>query len=231
MHSKGAGRSMKRILIIEDDEISRKFMVEAISLLPAEWLACSGFSEARSLCLTHRFDLLISDINTVDGSLFEHAGQLPEDCRKLAVSAELTPATATRLQQLGVHETLAKPMTIAALHEVIARLLGSQDGGLQPLPIWDHTQALAALGHNERIHASLKDMFKLELPETLEQIERAFQAGAFDEIQATLHKLKASCGFLGAKRLLDECVRLDAEINQRNVDRFTAAGRMTLSLI
>jgi hypothetical protein len=36
---------------------------------------------------------------------------------------------------------------------------------------------------------------------------------------------------LGAKRLLDECVRLDAEINQRNLEGFTAAGRMTLSLI
>ena len=229
MHSKGAGQGMNRILIIEDDEISRKFMAEAISLLPAEWMACSGFSEARSLCRSHRFDLVISDINTADGCLFDHAGHLPEDCRKLAVSAELTPAITARLQELGVHEALAKPMTIAALHGAIARLLGSQGGGL--LPIWDHEQALAALGHNERILASLKDMFKLELPDMLGQIERAFQAGACDEIQAILHKLKASCGFLGAKRLLNECVRLDAEINQRNVDRFMAAGRMTLSLI
>ena len=222
---------MKRILVIEDDDISRKFMTEAISLLSAEWRACSGFSEAHRLCRSHRFDLVISDVNTADGCLYEHAGQFPDYCRKLAVSAELTPACSARLQALGVHETLAKPMTIAALHQAIARLLGDHDAGLQELPVWDHAQALAALGHNERILASLKDMFKHELPGMIEQIERAYASGEFVEIQATLHKLKASCGFLGAKRLLDECVRLDAEINQRNLEGFTAAGRMTLSLI
>jgi len=222
---------MKRILVIEDDDISRKFMTEAISLLPAEWLACSGFTEANGLCRQHRFDMIISDINTADGCLYEHASQLPDYCMKLAVSAEMTPASAARLRILGVHETLTKPMSIAALHQVIVRLLGNPDDGLEPLPVWDHQQALAALGHNERILASLKDMFKHELPGMIDQIECAFTAGAFDEIHATLHKLKASCGFLGAKRLLDGCIRLDAEINQCNLDRFTAAGRMTLSLI
>lgn len=222
---------MKRILVVEDDDISRKFMTEAISLLPLEWLACSGFSEAHRLCRSHRFDLIISDINTADGCLYEHAGQLPDDCRKLAVSAELTPACSARLQTLGVHETLTKPMTIAALHQAVARLLESHDDGLPILPVWDHAQALAALGHNERILASLKDMFKQELPAMIDQVEHAFAAGEFDEIQATLHKLKASCGFLGAKRLLDACNRLDADINQRNLDGFAAAGRMTLSLI
>lgn len=222
---------MKRILVIEDDDISRKFMTEAISLLPVEWLACSGFSEAHRLCRSHRFDLVISDINTADGCLYEHAVQFPEYCRKLAVSAELTPACSARLQALGVHETLAKPMSIAALHQAIARLLEDYEDALQTLPVWDHAQALAALGHNERILASLKDMFRHELPGMIEQIERAYAIGEFGEIQATLHKLKASCGFLGAKRLLEECVKLDADINQRNLEGFTAAGRMTLSLI
>jgi CheY-like chemotaxis protein/HPt (histidine-containing phosphotransfer) domain-containing protein len=222
---------MKRILIVEDDDISRKFMIEAISLLPVEWLACSGFSEAHQLCRSHRFDLVISDINTADGCLYEHAGQLPDYCRKLAVSAELTPACSARLQALGVHETLAKPMTIAALHQAVARLLEGHDAGMQALPVWDHAQALAALGHNERILTSLKDMFRHELPGMIDQVERAYACGEFDEIQATLHKLKASCGFLGAKRLLDECNRLDADINRRNLEGFTAAGRVTLSLI
>lgn len=222
---------MKRILVVEDDDISRKFMTEAISLLPLEWLACSGFSEAHRLCRSHRFDLIISDINTADGCLYEHAGQLPDDCRKLAVSAELTPACSVRLKALGVHETLAKPMTIADLHQAVARLLESHDDGVMLLPVWDHAQALAALGHNERILASLKEMFKQELPTMIDQVERAFTTGEFGEIQATLHKLKASCGFLGAKRLLDECNRLDADINRRNLEGFAAAGRLTLSLI
>lgn len=222
---------MKRVLVIEDDDISLRFMTEALSLLPLEWQSCAGFAEARDLLHRQHFDLVVSDVNTADGSLQEHAALLPENCRKLAVSADMTPALATRLRRLGIDDVLAKPVGVAILHQAVNRLLETDSGESSPLPYWNHAQALAALGQDERILASLKDMFRIELPVMVERINSAYNAGASDEIRATLHKLKASCGFLGAERLLQECYRLDGHIDQPNLTRFMEAAHATSALI
>lgn len=222
---------MKRVLVIEDDDISRRFMTEALSLLPLEWQSCAGFAEAHSLLDRQHFDLVVSDINTVDGSLHEHAALLPENCRKLAVSADMTPALAARLRRLGIDDVLAKPMGVTTLHQAVNRLLETGAGESSPRPYWNHAQALAALGQDERILASLKEMFRIELPVMAERINSAYHAGASDEIRATLHKLKASCGFLGAERLLQECYRLDGRIDRPNLARFMDAAHATLTLI
>lgn len=222
---------MKRILVIEDDDISRRFMTEALSLLPVECLSCAGFYEAERLFSQERIDLVVSDINTVDGTLQEHADRLPEYCRKLAVSADVTPALAARLRLIGIDDVLAKPMGVAALHQAVNRLLEAGAGENALHPIWNTAKAMAALGNDERILASLKDMFKIELPLMAEQISRSYHAGEFEAMRASLHKLKASCGFLGAERLLRECYRLDVQIDQPNMERFMDAVRGTLELI
>jgi len=225
-----ANEGMKTLLLIEDDDISRRFLTEAITLLPVVWHACTGFSEAGRLCSEHHFDLIITDVNAQDGSLFECIGLLPDSCKKLAVSAGLDAQTNRQLLAIGVQQALVKPLTIAVLHSAIARLLEDDQNALAPLPIWDHEMALTALGHNEHILASLKEMFRHELPVMIAQIEQAFINNDYADIHAVLHKLKASCGFLGAQQLLDLCSRLDAEINQANLLAFKAGAARTLTI-
>lgn len=227
----GLNQGMKRVLVIEDDDISRRFMTEALSLLPLESQSCAGFAEAHSLLRRQHFDLVVSDINALDGSLHEHAALLPDNCRKLAVSADMTPVLAARLRRLGIDDVLAKPMGVTTLHQAVNRLLETGAGENAARPYWNHAQGLAALGQDERILTSLKDMFRVELPVMTERINSAYHAGSFEEIHATLHKLKASCGFLGAERLLQECYRLDGHIDQANLARFLDAARATLALI
>jgi DNA-binding NtrC family response regulator len=221
---------MKTLLLIEDDDISRRFLTEAITLLPVVWHACTGFSEAGRLCSERHYDLIITDVNAQDGSLFECIGLLPDSCKKLAISAGLDAETNRQLHAIGVQESLEKPLTIAALHSAIGRLLDDGQYASAPLPIWDHETALKALGHNERILATLKEMFRQELPVMIGQIDLALINGDHADIHATLHKLKASCGFLGAKELLDLCNRLDAEINQANLLAFKAGAARTLTI-
>ncbi len=220
---------MKTVLIIEDDEISQTFMAEAIALLPAAYVCCNGFVQARRLCQETDFDLIISDLNTVDGSLFEHAKSLPVGSKILAVSAEINPNITERLMQLGIHVVLAKPMSIFALHAALLRLFELNDTPI--MPHWDEQKALLALGQNETILLSLQAMFKAELPLMMNQIQHSYEQQQHNEIRDVLHKLKASCGFLGASRLLHECMRLDAEISVKNITRFMDVAKQTLALI
>ncbi len=220
---------MKTVLLIEDDEISQAFMTEAIALLPVECVACSHFSQALQLCQDRQFDLIISDIHTADGRLFDYAATLPRASKILAISADMRPEMIERLMQLGIHDTLAKPMSLPALHAVVRRLL--ELNTLDSTPVWDKQKALLALGQNEAILSSLKEMFRAELPLMTAQIQQAFECEHPEQIHETLHKLKASCGFLGANRLLQECVRLDADISAQNIERFMAVAKQTLLLI
>lgn len=220
---------MKTVLLIEDDEISQAFMAQAIALLPANCITCSSFSEAHELCHNTTIDLIISDLNTADGSLFEHSNCLPASCKILAVSAEINASIIERLRKLGIREVMAKPMSITALNQRVARLLES-DSMKEPL-IWDTQKALQALGHNEQILASLKQMFSAELPLMMSHIQQAFDSQQPEQIHEILHKLKASCGFLGASRLLQECSHLDADISEQNIDRFMDIAQQSLALI
>ena len=220
---------MKTVLIIEDDEISQAFMAQTITLLPAICITCSRFSEAHELCQNKHIDLIISDLNTTDGSLFEHSHCLPASCKILAVSAEINAGIIERLRKLGIHEVMAKPMSITALNQRVARLLESDS--MQESLIWDTQKALQALGHNEHILASLKELFRAELPVMMTTIQQAFDNQHPEQIHEALHKLKASCGFLGASRLLFECSRLDADISAQNIDRFMDIAKQTLALI
>ncbi len=220
---------MKTVLLIEDDEISQAYMAQAIALLPANCITCSSFSEAHELCHNTTIDLIISDLNTADGSLFEHSNCFSASCKILAVSAEINASIIERLRKLGIREVMAKPMSITALNQRIARLLES-DSMKEPL-IWDTQKALQALGHNEQILASLKQMFSAELPIMMSHIQQAFDSQQPEQIHEILHKLKASCGFLGASRLLQECSHLDADISEQNINRFMDIAQQSLALI
>lgn len=218
---------MKSVMLIEDDEISLYFMTEAISLLPVQLYTCKSFTEARTLLQQYQFDLIISDINLSDGCLFKSATIFPIHTKKIAVSAEITPSITSQLIAIGIHRALAKPMSIAELQQaVISELnlditLGSENA------LWDTQKALLALGNNQEILNTLKALFKAELPSMLEQIKQSYGFGNFSKISEILHKLKASCGFLGANKLLAECVALDTNICQERLDNFQKIAMQT----
>ena len=60
---------MQRVLLIEDDEISMRYIADAVSLIPLHVDECRNFTEAKTLLETSFYDLIISDINLPDGNL------------------------------------------------------------------------------------------------------------------------------------------------------------------
>jgi response regulator RpfG family c-di-GMP phosphodiesterase len=218
---------MKSVMLIEDDEISLYFMTEAISLLPVQLYTCKSFAEAQTLLQRHPFDLIISDINLGDGSLLQTAAFFPSHTKKIAVSAEITPSIASHLAAIGIHRTLSKPMSIAQLHQAIVAELQLDISPSNETELWDTQKALLALGNNRESLNILKSLFKAELPGMLEQINQSYMLGNFSKISETLHKLKASCGFLGANKLLAECNALDSNICQERMDCFQKIALQT----
>lgn len=210
---------MKHLLLLEDDLISREFMAEALRELPLQLHAASTFESAQRLTQQYGFGLIISDLNLADGNLLTHYQQLPSNVPILAISAELNAQTKQALVKIGIEHALAKPMRISQLHEAVYSAWPALRNETTRV-LWDDEKAQRALGHNPQALVNLKRMFAAELDTMKTQISQAFEAGQQPFIQQQLHKLKASCGFLGAERLLQACYVLDHNPSEQALQHF-----------
>jgi CheY-like chemotaxis protein len=221
---------MIRILLIEDDDVSRAFLAEALGGSASAVTACGGFTEALRHCSVNRFDLIVSDIRLEDGTLYEMARCLPAGTPVLATSAQDDAGVRARLGTLGIGSLLAKPATVNGVRDAVEHILDMPVYHAE-IRLWDEQHSLRALGGNAAAMHGLKSLFRTELPDMAGKIRRAFDSGNTDEIHALLHKLKASCGFLGASRLLDACISLDRRPDRIRLEGFMQALDETLATL
>ena len=68
-------------------------------------------------------------------------------------------------------------------------------------PAWDDAIALSALNGESANVQALRGLFRDELPAMQSAIQTALDTGDRKALNDTLHRLDASCGFVGAARL------------------------------
>ena len=203
-----------RLLLVEDDAVSRSFMTAALEALPAQVDLADTMATALAMEGCHQLWLL--DANLADGSGIDLLGKLRArfpGIPALAHTADHSPALHAQLLATGFDDVLTKPLTAAQLQQAVARLLHAssgqslqlrvQEGGraFLVLPLWDQATALAALNGNQEHVATLRGMFLDELGRQHEQILSALHSANFEGARHVLHQLKASSGFVGALRL------------------------------
>lgn len=192
---------LPRVLLVEDDPVSAAFLREACAALPAGVAVAGTVAESRLALAGAPIDLLLVDAHLPDGP--GEAVLMAMRERGLAVPAVAHTAagdatTRDRLLAAGFAEVLVKPLTVATLHAALGRHL-APPGASSP-PAWDDAAAAAALGDGAHVEA-LRGLFRQELPQQRERVERAAAAGDPAAVRAELHRLAASCGFVGAARL------------------------------
>ena len=195
------------ILLVEDDPVSRAFLEAATAALPAGVAVASDAASARALANADAFDLWLIDANLPDAT----GAQLLTQLREAGFATPALAHTATRdadahaaLRQAGFTDVIAKPIDAASWQAALRRAPGatSPERATAPsnasggkTPVWDDDAALAALNGNREHVAALRKLFLDELPGMRARIADT------DTRAATLHRLRASCGFVGASRL------------------------------
>ena len=187
-----------RVLLAEDDAVSREFLGEAIRACGASVTECADGSSALAHARAEAWNLLVLDhqLPGLNGDAILAALRAEPDAASHAAPAVATSAAsdtvATALLQAGFSEVLPKPLELASLRAALRR------HGLRTKPL-DDDDALRACGSPEAV-ARLRRLFaEQELPTVQEELERLR-----DDPQAlrpTLHRLRASCGFCGAHAL------------------------------
>ncbi len=201
---KPAPNAPPRLLLVEDDPVSAAFLREAATALPATVDVAGTLAEALACASTRHHDLYLFDANLPDGRGEALLHQLRERglySPALAHTAAREDALRERLLAAGFVDVLCKPLAVADLHDALRYHLDLPPPGRGKLPSWDDEAALAALGGQQAHLDALRDLFLKELPGQRQRIEAASVQGDEATIRAELHRLVASCGFVGAARL------------------------------
>lgn len=212
-----------RLLLVEDDPTTRAFLVAAAEAYPAEVDAAESVAAALVLATRHRYALWLFDARLPDGSgadLLARLRQHDVATPALAHTASQERSEHAALLQAGFLSTLVKPLSAGQLHEAIAQALGGTTAGTSSnafksgLLLWDDATALQAMNGNREHVASLRTLFVAELTVQRDAILAALAHGEHQPARDLLHRLKASCGFVGAARLAAAVEQLDANIDQ-----------------
>jgi CheY-like chemotaxis protein/HPt (histidine-containing phosphotransfer) domain-containing protein len=210
-----------RILLVEDDAVSRAFLTAAVEGLPAIVEAVDSCKAARDSARRSACDLWLIDANLPDGN----GSELLASLREMAAHTPALAHTASRdaadheaLLAAGFAEVLVKPLPMIALQTAICRALGydlalseGEPRLCAKLPHWDDAAALSALKGEQSHVVALRRLFLDELAGQCHAVEDALARGDAIAAGRVLHMLRASCGFVGAARLGEASRVLEAD--------------------
>jgi len=197
--------AMLRVLIVDDDPISLRFLEAALHQLGCESVLAAGSTSALAAAAANRFDLLLLDRNLPDGSgsgLLALLRQRGIASPAIATSAEISASAEAQLSAAGFAACVEKPVTLTRLQEVLRPWLGSS----VPAALDDHG-ALVAIGGDRAALQALRGMLAQELSD----LQADMHANAIQTLPLLdrLHRLRASCGFCGTPQLAEATIALE----------------------
>lgn len=203
-----------RFLLVEDDMVTCGFLKAALETLPADVDTADSLAAAVSMARQGHHDLWLVDANLPDGhgsDLLGKLRQLQTDTPALAHTADRDAGTHARLRQAGFGDILVKPLGRDDLLKVVRRALARGPAPLSPTHVpatqlneaqdWDEITALAALNGQRNHLIALRELFLAELPGVRDAVDQAVDRHDEPALRNQLHRLQASCGFVGAARL------------------------------
>jgi DNA-binding response OmpR family regulator len=217
-----------RLLLVEDDAVSRGFLNLALGSMPATLVDLAyDATQAIALVRDHRHSLWLLDANLPDASgedLLRDLREMHAGVPALCLTAEVDPQRCDRLRMAGFVEVLRKPVAVTQLHRAVRSALAAHPlVGDDAHSILDDALALRALGGNAAAVQAIRGLFAKELPAQSQAILAALDAGDTTKAQAELHRLKASCDFVGSLHLLEAVRALSAASNDPGcIARFRA---------
>ena len=117
--------SIQTILVVDDDSLSREFLVEACSSLGFRTSSAASGREALDKIAGAQPDLVITDLRMPEMDGTELVSQLHENYPEIAtvlVTAHGTVESAVQAMRMGAVDFLLKPCSLEALEMVIQRI-------------------------------------------------------------------------------------------------------------
>ena len=208
-----------RVLLVEDDPVSQQYLATVLRANRLEVDTAASAHQAIQIAQHHSHALWMIDVNLPDSTgpaLLATLRRLHPQVPALAHTADNNPALADRLREAGFVDVLVKPFARQRLQDAVLPWIAPNAAPApslavaEDIPLWDDSHALRALnGQADHIKA-LRELFLNELPTIRDVLSQPSLHDA-NSLRQHLHRLQASCGFVGATRLGNAARSLHAE--------------------
>lgn len=201
--------SLPRLLLVEDDLTSQGFFQLVLESLPATVDVADSYASALRMAQASNYDLWLLDVNLPDGTgpdLLKALRGTGRQTHALAHTADASEQMQQALREVGFSQTLVKPIGRDALLKLVRNTLpagtpNAEEGTAEATPDWDESAAMNALNGQQSHVRALRELFLSELPGTRDAVSHALEQHDDVALRSQLHRLQASCGFVGASRL------------------------------
>jgi len=208
----------KPILVVDDNEINRLVAKETLEELGLTTRVVSSGREALEALRHEAFALVLMDCQMPDLDGYEatrriRASEPPgRHLPILAFTAHAFPGELDKAREAGMDDVVTKPLDMPALRRTLRRFLDTAEphaeaapragASLPPAP--SRPPALTVRARSVK----LIELFLGQVPGQLANLRALVEKDDRDALSAAAHKLKGSCGSLGAPRMTELCQRI-----------------------
>ncbi|MFT3792463.1 MAG: response regulator [Rudaea sp.] len=241
-------RPTPRVLVADDDPVSLEFLTSALRELGCAVVGAASGRATLAACAQSACDLLLLDrrMPGLGGApLLRELHRAGCTAPAVATSAELDAPARAELAAAGYVDAVTKPIGMERLAMLLATHLpqwrGRRHGSganvsaaalaasAEPALLEDGP-ALASVGGDGQTLRALRSL----LAQELESVSARIAVLPAPELGDWLHRLRASCRYCGAMRLLDVAERLESELKRSGDagrDELLAAVSATISAL
>jgi CheY-like chemotaxis protein/HPt (histidine-containing phosphotransfer) domain-containing protein len=204
-----------RILLAEDNLVNQQVALYQVRMLDHQVDLATNGIEALKLFDKHSYDAILMDIHMpeLDGYAATAEIRRREGNGKhtpiIAMTANALPEEREKCLAAGMDEHLPKPVQARALVRVLEQCIANTESEkTDPLPQATDLQPLIDSGMGDII-PRLIEIFLETAPRDVEKLKAALRNSHVADLEDAAHRLKGSCGNLGAARLRGFCEQLE----------------------
>ncbi|MBT9512125.1 MAG: MASE4 domain-containing protein [Acidovorax sp.] len=234
-----ARRQRRLILVVEDNEINQKVIMQQLSLLGLTADLAGDGLQALIRWRSGDYALIVTDLHMpgMDGYQLTsviraeeqeranariHAGEpVAPPVRILALTANALKTEAQRCKDAGMDDYMSKPVPLSQLQDLLERwlpkstatanLAAGPSSDLPPLSTGPvDIQVLRGLvGDDPQLIREFLQAFRSSAARIAQEVEQAYCAGSAAKTVAAVHKLKSAARSVGAMALGDLCADME----------------------
>jgi two-component system sensor histidine kinase/response regulator len=204
-----------RILLAEDNEVNQQVALHQLRMLDHDVDLAPNGVEALKLFDQNEYDAVLMDIHMPELDGYATTAEIRRRQGKgkhipiIAMTANALPEDREKCLAAGMDDHLAKPVQASALVRALERCTANaEEANTEPLPPATNLQSIVDAGMGDII-PRLIEIFLETAPLDIEKAVAAVRSSQATDLEEAAHKLKGSCGNLGAARLRDLCQQLE----------------------
>ena len=206
------------VLVVEDNEVNAAVIEGMLNELGCSHVTVTRGPQALLRATTERFDAVLLDMHMpgMDGqataSLLRRTPQGLAGLPIIACTADPAQTHRARCLDAGMADFISKPVTLQALHAVLARWLSRPAvPSARPTPSVTTPAGLTQLAqHSTGLMARVHGLFLSQLREQAPVIATALEQGDRATVKSCCHSLKSSAAHVGETALAALATRLEA---------------------